>query len=52
MVEKAFEQVDTYKLDKSVPKDQYLTEAQIRQLIDESTDKTGLFAEIKHLPLT
>ena len=45
MVEKVFEQVETYQTDKAVTKENCLSEGQIKQLIETSTQKTGLLVE-------
>lgn len=41
-IDKVFEQVDTYKVDKAIAKEDCLSESQVIQLIKCSTEKTGL----------
>ena len=47
MVEKVFEQVETYTTDKAVTKENCLSEGQIKQLIGISTQKTGLIPKFR-----
>lgn len=44
-IDKAFEQIDTYKIDQKITKDNYITEDTILELLSKATQKTGLLIQ-------